>query len=194
MKFIVTLSLLATPLALADPITYNNLPLGSEKEPLIFRSYLPDPGLAEDYFKNHGKGEKSPKYNVGTGKDVKGDYPAIKGLPAAIGVNNGPALSFAFDTVECRIAYAWQGGFLDMYPYWGDAERGNRLSHNYVPHLVGILFYQADSLSEIYVKGKRLTELPDPKYIGYDIKDNIPNEWVRTVKKIDHVGHHRVST
>lgn len=173
-KSIITLSLITASVALAEPVTYNNLPLGTEKEPLIFRSYLPDPGLEEDYFKNHGKGENSPKYNVGTGQDAKGVFPPIKGLPAAIGVNHGPALSYAFDTVECRIAYAWQGGFLDMYPYWGDAKRGNRLSHNYVSHLVGILFYQADPLSEIYVQGKRLTELPNPKYIGYDIKENIP--------------------
>ena len=124
------LAISASPLAHADPLTFNNLPLGSEKAPLILRTYLPDPGLDADYFKHHGKSAKSPKYNVGQGKDSKGEFTPIKGLPAAIGVNHGPALSYAFDTIECRIDYAWQGGFLDMYPYWGDPQRGNRLKYN----------------------------------------------------------------
>lgn len=161
------------PLA-ADPVSYDNLPLGTETKPLILRTYIPDPDLDAGYFAHHGKGAPSPKYNPGRGKDVGGEYQPIKGLPAAIGVNHGPALSYAFDTVECRVAYAWQGGFLDMYPYWGDPNRGNRLSYNYVPHLVGTLFHKAPPLSEIHVDGKRLTELPDPKYIGYDLKNGSP--------------------
>lgn len=162
------------PLSAAEPATYENLPLGSKESPLILRTYMPDPGLAEEYFAHHGKGAPSPKYNPGKGEDVGGQYKPVKGLPAAIGVNHGPALSYAFDTIECRVAYAWQGGFLDMYPYWGDQNRGNRLSHNYVPHLVGNLFYKSDPTSEIKVDGKPLTELPDPKYIGYDMKDGSP--------------------
>ncbi len=158
----------------AEPITYDNLPLGSEEKPLILRTYMPDPGLDNSYFAHHGTGESTPKYNVGTGEDKKGEDKPIKGLPAAVGVNHGPALSYAFDTLECRIAYAWQGGFLDMYPYWGNPDRGNRLSNNYVPHLVGILFETADPVSEIFIDGKPLTSLPDPKYIGYDIEESIP--------------------
>ena len=174
MRFLVISTILGISAAQADPVTFNNLPLGSKDKPLILRTYLPDPGLDPNYFAHHGKGAKSPKYNVGQGKDSGGEFTPIKGLPAAIGVNHGPALSYAFDTIECRIAYAWQGGFLDMYPYWGDQNRGNRLKYNYVPHLVGNLFYKADPLSEIYVGGKRMTELKDPKFIGYDLKDNIP--------------------
>jgi mono/diheme cytochrome c family protein len=158
----------------AEPVKYENLPLGNKSSPLILRTYMPDPGLEEGYFAHHGKGEKSAKYNPGSGNDAKGEYLPIKGLPAAVGVNHGPSLSYAFDTVECRIAYAWQGGFMDMYPYWGDPKRGNRLSYNYVPHLVGILFYKANPMSEIYVDGKCLTDLPDPKYIGYDLKEVNP--------------------
>ncbi|MEY3395826.1 MAG: hypothetical protein RL346_2063 [Verrucomicrobiota bacterium] len=158
----------------AEPITYDNLPLGNEKAPLILRTYMPDPGLDAGYFAHHGKSAPSPQYNPNKGEDVKGEYKPIKGLPAAIGVNHGPALSYAFDTVECRVAYAWQGGFLDMYPYWGDAARGSRLSNHYVPHLVGTLFYQAGAVSEIFVDGKPLTDLTDPKYIGHDMKDGVP--------------------
>jgi len=168
------LLLSALRLSAAEPIAYENLPLGTEESPLILRTYMPDPDLDPAYFAHHGKGATSPKYNPGKGQDVAGEYKPIKGLPAAIGVNHGPALSYAFDTIECRVAYAWQGGFLDMYPYWGDQQRGNRLSYNYVPHLVGILFHKADPLSEIYVDGKRLTDLTDPKYIGYDLENGTP--------------------
>ena len=164
----------ALHLSAAEAITYDNLPLGSEESPLILRTYMPDPDLDPAYFAHHGTGAKSPKYNPGKGQDVGGEFTPIKGLPAAIGVNHGPALSYAFDTIECRIAYAWQGGFLDMYPYWGDLDRGNRLKYNYVPHLAGILFHKADPMSEIYIDGKRLTDLPDPKYIGYDLKVGVP--------------------
>ncbi len=153
----------------AASITYDNLPLGTEEKPLVFRTYMPDPGLDAAYFSHHGTGAKSPKYSPGDGKDKKGYDTPVKGFPAAIGVNHGPALSYAFDTVECRIAYVWKGGFLDMYPYWGNPDRGNRLSNNYVPHLVGILFHKADPMSEIYVEGKRMTDLEDPHYIGYDL-------------------------
>lgn len=175
MKFpTVVLSFLAVQAATADPVTYENLPLGTKDKPLILSTYMPDPGLDTKYFAHHGKGAESPKYNPSKGEDVDGTYKPIKGLPAALGVNHGPALSYAFDTVECRIAYAWQGGFLDMYPYWGDQLRGNRLSSSYVPHFVGILFYKVNPLSEIHVDGKPLTELADPKYIGYDLKGNFP--------------------
>ncbi len=158
----------------ADPITYDNLPLGKDTAPLILRTYVPDPGLDDGYFVHHGKAAKSPKYNPGTGMDVKGEYDPVKGLPAAVAVSHGPALSYVFDTVECRIAYAWQGGFLDMYPYWGDQKRGNRLSYDYVPRLVGTLFHLAAPMSEIHVDGKRLTDLEAPKYIGYDLQKGMP--------------------
>jgi hypothetical protein len=174
MKFVSLAILLASLSVRAAPVTFDNLPLGSEESPLIMPTYMPDPGLDEGYFANHGRSAKSPKYNVGTGMDADGEFDPIKGLPAAIGVNHGPALSYAFDTVECRIAYAWQGGFLDMYPYWGDQQRGNRLSYNYVPYLVGTLFHKADPMSEIFVDGKRLTELADPKFIGYDLEKGVP--------------------
>ncbi len=161
-------------LAAANPLTFENLPLGGEDKPLILRTYLPDPGLDAGYFAHHGSAAKSPKYNPGTGMDIAGVYEPTKGMPAAVGVNHGPALSYAFDTIECRIAYAWQGGFLDMYPYWGDPASGNRISNDYVPRLVGTLFYKADPMSEIYVDGIRLTDLENPKFTGYDLEKGVP--------------------
>lgn len=168
------LLLTALPISAGEPVTYDNLPLGSESKPLILSTYMPDPGLEEGYFAHHGKSAKSPKYNASSGTDVSGEYDPIKGLPAALGVNFGPVLSYVFDTVECRIAYAWQGGFIDMYPYWGDPVRGSRQSYDYVPRLVGTLFHKANPMSEIYVNGKRLTDLDHPKFIGYDLEKGIP--------------------
>jgi len=169
-----TLLMLCVSPVFAEPMSYSNLPLGTQEKPLILSTYLPDPGLDSAYFAHHGKGGDSPKYDVGKGVDAKGEFKTIKGFPAALGVNHGPALSYVFDTVECRIAYAWQGGFLDMYPYWGDPVRGNRQSYDYIPRLVGSLFYVAPPMSEVFVNGKRLTELENPKFIGYDLKNGIP--------------------
>lgn len=44
----------------ANPITFNNLPLGSEDKPLILRTYILDPGLDSAYFPHHGTVAKSP--------------------------------------------------------------------------------------------------------------------------------------
>ena len=153
-----------TSVCSAVPVTYDVLPLGTLKKPLILRTYFPDPGLDPAVFPHHGKGGPSPKYNPGRGEDVKGEYKPVKGLPAVIGVNHGPALSYAFDTIECRVLYAWQGGFLDMYPYWGDKEKGSRRSFGYVPHLVGTLIHKATPL------GKDTK----PKFIGYQLNKNQP--------------------
>ncbi|MDG1670661.1 MAG: cytochrome c [Akkermansiaceae bacterium] len=155
---------LMTALCSADPVTYDVLPLGTLEKPLILRTYFPDPDLDPSIFSHHGKGGTSPKYNPGKGEDVKGEYKPVKGLPAVIGVNHGPALSYAFDTIECRLLYAWQGGFLDMYPYWGDKEKGNRRSFGYVPHLVGTLIYKAAPLAKD----------SKPKFIGYQLKNKQP--------------------
>ncbi|MGJ8724490.1 MAG: c-type cytochrome [Roseibacillus sp.] len=142
----------------AEPLTYDSTPLGSIDSPLILRTYLPDPGLDPAVLSHHYEASKSPKYNPGKGRDVKGEYEMLKTIPAAIAVNHGPALSYVFDTTECRVLYAWQGGFLDMYPYWGDIEKGGRRSFDYVPRLVGNLFYLAQP-----------EEREAPKFIGYDL-------------------------
>lgn len=158
-------------LAHAAPLTFDNTPLGDYDKPLVFRTYMPDPGLDDAIFANHGRGAKSPKYNPSKGEDVKGEYKPVAGIPAAIGVNHGPGLSYCFDTTECRLLYAWQGGFLDMYPYWGDPSRGNRLSHNYVPHLIGTLFHKTSGTHPLHLDGKPVTK---PKFLGYTLVDEAP--------------------
>lgn len=145
----------------ANPLTYDTNPMGTLEKPLILRTYVPDPGLDPAIFAHHGKAAKSPKYRPGEGVDVEGEYGMMKVIPAAIAVNHGPALSYVFDTVECRVLYAWQGGFLDLYPYWGDESKGGRRAFDYGSRLVGNLFYLAQP-----------EERATPKFLGYDLSKN----------------------
>lgn len=158
------LTLLGIPAGFGDPLTFDTTPLGDKDRPIILRTYVPDPGLDPAVFANHGSASKSPKYNAGSGKDVKGEYKMMKVIPAAIAVNHGPALSYVWDTTECRLLYAWQGGFLDLYPYWGDEGRGGRRSFDYGARLVGNLFYLAQP------EGRA-----KPTFLGYDLsKSGVP--------------------
>lgn len=150
--------------AFGDPLTFETTPLGQEDKPIILRTYVPDPGLDPAVLANHGKAAKSPKYSAKSGRDQKGEYNMMKVIPAAISVNHGPALSYVWDTTECRLLYAWQGGFLDLYPYWGDKGRGGRRSFDYGARLVGNLFYMA-----------KPEKREKPKFLGYDLsKDGVP--------------------
>ncbi|MDA0767245.1 MAG: cytochrome c [Verrucomicrobia bacterium] len=174
LRLLLTLILLP-PLLSAAPLTYDNNPLGDYDFPLVFRTYMPDPGLDDAIFAHHGRSANSPKYNPSQGKDVSGEFKPVDGIPAAIGVNHGPALSYCFDTTECRLLYAWQGGFLDMYPYWGDPSRGNRLSNNYVPHLVGSLFYKTSGQHPLHLDGKSISAADTaPKFLGYSLLEHSP--------------------
>lgn len=155
-------------------ITYNVMPLGSKELPLLLRTYLPDPDLDPAVFANHGKGELSPRYAPDRGEDVEGEYQPIKGLPAGIGVNLGPELSYVFDTTEARLLYAWQGGFVDMFPYWGDQQGGNRSANDYVPKLVGTLFYKAAGKHPVEVNGRSVSDLGKVRYVGYDLVQRHP--------------------
>lgn len=158
----------------APYLTYNPLPLGTPDRPLLLRTYLPDPDLDPAVFAHHGQGDRSPRYQPTRGEDVPGEYQPIKGVPAAIGVNHGPGFSYVFDTTEGRVLYAWQGGFVDLYPYWGDQQSGGRSSNDYVPKLVGTLFYKAAGKHPIEVNGRSVSDLGPVRYVGYDLKDHQP--------------------
>jgi cytochrome c2 len=147
-------------------LTYSNRPLGSPDQPLVLRTFMPDPDLGDEVFVRHFRGANSPKYNASKGKDVPGEYKPIKGLPSAIGVNYGSALSYCWDTVECRLLYAWNNGFLDMQNYWGDTKRGSRQSYGYVPSLVGTLFYKASGKHPVQVGGKSISDFAEPPKFG----------------------------
>lgn len=161
--------------AFAEPsLTYDNHPTGSETRPLVLRTYLPDPGLDAAVFSQHDQGRKVSKYNPGTGRDVDGEIQPIPGIAAAVAVNFGPSLSYTFDTTECRFLYAWQGGFLDMTPYWGDTRKGSRISFDYVPRLIGTLFHKTSGRHPIEIDGKSLSDLGPRVYQGYHLNEGVP--------------------
>ena len=155
-------------------LTYDTLPLGTVEAPLVLRTFVPDPGLDDAVFAHHGRGKSARKYDIDAGKDTAAEVPTLNGIPAAIAVNHGPALSYVFDTTEGRLLYAWQGGFLDMYPYWGDQELGTRIAYDYLPRLVGTLFYQASSRHPLTIDGRNASDLGRPKFVGYDLVQGSP--------------------
>jgi mono/diheme cytochrome c family protein len=175
MRKILLLLSLGLPLHAADPlITYENRPMGSAAKPLVLRSYLPDPDIDDAVFSQHDTGRKVAKYNPDIGADVKGEVQPIPGLAAPVGVNFGPALSYVFDTTEARLLYAWQGGFVDMTPYWGDVEKGSRISMGYVPKLVGTLFWKAAGKDPIELDGKSISDLGPRVYTGHRLVKGVP--------------------
>jgi hypothetical protein len=164
------------PAAPANPplLTYDTLPLGTAEAPLVFRTFVPDPGLDDAVFAHHGRGKTARKYDIDAGKDTAAEVPTINGIPAAIAVNHGPALSYVFDTTEGRLLYAWQGGFLDMFPYWGDQQLGNRIAYDYLPRLVGTMFYQAAGRHPLELDGRSVSDLGRPRFVGYDLVKGQP--------------------
>jgi mono/diheme cytochrome c family protein len=177
--FLALMFLLATPLVAAPAagpplLTYDALPLGTVDTPLVLRTFVPDPGIDEAVFAHHGRGKNARKYDIDAGKDTATEVPVINGIPAAIAVNHGPALSYAFDTTEGRLLYAWQGGFLDLFPYWGDQALGNRVAYDYLPRLVGTLFYQAAGRHPLELDGRSVAELGRPRFVGYDLVEGQP--------------------
>jgi mono/diheme cytochrome c family protein len=174
-KTLLLLCLGLPPLS-ADPLlTYDNRPLGRLEEPLVMSTYLPDPGLDPAIFSHHHNSAPAPKYNPTKGQDVPGEEVPAPGVVAAYAVSFGPALAYTFDTTECRPFYAWQGGFLDFTPYWGDQQRGSRVSFDYVPRLVGNLFHKASGKNPVYIDGKSVDDLgTGPQYVGYSLLKGVP--------------------
>lgn len=168
MRWVLLTWLMLLP-ATAGPLTYDNPPLGTLKEPVLLRAYVPDLDLDDEVLGHHHRAAASPKYNVAKGNDEGGFFEPISGIPAAIAVNHGPALSYVFDTTECRMLYAWQGGFLDMFPDWGDKARGDRRKFDYVPRLIGTLFSKATGTHPLMIGGKALSPEIPLTYIGYDL-------------------------
>lgn len=174
MRLLLLLSCLGVTALAADPapspVYLDNRPLGTAAAPLILRAFMPDPGLDPAVFAHHNLSAKTSEYSPEKGQDLPGDVKPIPGLVAAIGVNHGPALSYVFDTTECRLMYAWQDGFLDMFPLWGDrSTRGSMLHRDYVPRLIGTLFYRTAGPHPLTIDGKSVSALGAPRFLGYDL-------------------------
>ena len=148
-------------------LTFDTQPMGTAEKPLIMRTFVRNPGLdAKLVLPNHSTGLPSPKYSHGSGRESSSQYSTLNGIPAAIAVNAGPALSYTWDTTECRLLYSWANGFLDMANYWGDKKSGRRKGFGYTPYLKGFLFYKALGKHPISINGKSVAEFGAPKYVG----------------------------
>ena len=149
-------------------VTYSNQPLGSPEKPLIIRTFVPNPQLPAGVLAHHHQGFPASEYSPNTGRDRPGIVDPVNGIPAAIAVNMGEGLSFCWDTTECRLLYAWSGGFLDFDNYWGGNGGGGRKRFDYVPRLQGNIFFKA------------LGEHPygdlgdDLRYLGFKLEDGVP--------------------
>jgi cytochrome c551/c552 len=79
--------------------------------------------------------------------------------PAAIALALDATNSLCWDAGECRLRYAWTGGFIDGFPYW----RGNGSG---LASLVGTVKYT--EAQSPFGAGK------DVKFLGYTMKDKLP--------------------
>lgn len=154
------------PASFSGHLTYDNEPVGTPQQPLVLRTYLPNPDLDPKVTARHGFGVETPKYSAKTGLfSAKTKDPVITGIPAAFAISAGPGLSYVWDTTECRLLYAWANGFVDMESYWGQPDKGQRKSRDYVPRLVGQLFYKAKGSHPLQINGESLNE--SLRYTGH---------------------------
>lgn len=168
-------------------------PLGTMAKPLVMRTFVPDPGLDEEVFAHHGVGKTAVKYDPNTREDLfdkKIDkstgktvlepklIPAQAGIPGAIAVSHGSEFSYVWDTTECRLLYAWRGGFLDMNPYWGKEPGGARNSR-YIPRLEGALIYRASGPAPLSSGAGDA-----PVFGGYRMVEGAPEFWYRLGARI----------
>ncbi len=172
----------SVPDALKDS-GFKHKPLGTMEKPLVMRTFAPDPKLDVAVFANHGESRPAVKYDPTTRNDIfdkKKDpstgqtveVPSVikaePGIAGAIAVNHGPEFSYVWDSTECRLLYAWRGGFLDMNPYWGK-EPGSGRPHFYIPWIIGGLVYRASGPAPLAgAKGER------PQFLGYRVVEGAP--------------------
>jgi azurin len=178
-------------------------PLGTFDKPLVMRTFAPDPDLDSAVFAHHGVGKDAVKYDPATRLDitekqkdlatgVERDMPVVrkaeKGVAGAIAVNHGAEFSYVWDSTECRLLYAWRGGFLDMNRYWGKEPGGGR-DKMYVPVLMGHLVYRASGANPIAESRDSAPVFLGYRMIGgapefrYRIRDRVFSEMVIPFEK-----------
>ena len=85
--------------------------------------------------------------------------------PASIAVGMLGNISYCWDAGQCRLRYAWKGGFLDLTRNWSGKgkERAN---------IVGVVFYRDHTEFPFRIGEKE--HIPTVKYIGYTMKNRYP--------------------
>ena len=168
-------------------------PMGTLQKPFVMRSFVPDPGLDPAVFSHHGMASDAVKYDPATRLDINttikdpvsgevrevpAKVKAEKGIAGAIAVNHGPEFSYVWDSTECRLMYAWRGGFLNMDPYWGK-EPGSGRQKIYIPLIMGNLVYRASGEMPQAEKAD-----PAPLFLGYKMEHGTPEFRYRVGAKI----------
>lgn len=85
--------------------------------------------------------------------------------PASIAVGLPGKISYCWDTHECRLRYAWKGGFVNMERAW--AGKGKERAK-----LVGVVFYRDSVRRPIQISSS--TTNPNVEYLGYRIVNRFP--------------------
>lgn len=85
--------------------------------------------------------------------------------PAAIAVGLPSGQSYCWDAGQCRLRYAWKGGFVDNSEHWKG--NGNALSK-----VVGEVYYR--DLSDFPLRIGKPDKLPETNFKGYKLLDRYP--------------------
>ena len=163
-------------------------PLGTLEKPYVIRTFAPSLGLDALVFSNHFQAKPAVRYDpntrldifekrrdpsTGETVDVPSIVPMLPGIAGAIAVNHGKEFSYVWDSTECRLMYAWRGGFMDMNWYWGK-EPGSGRPKVYIPRLIGAVVYRATGRSPITGDAGE-----PPRFGGYRMVENTPEFWYR---------------
>ncbi|MBK9165927.1 MAG: c-type cytochrome [Bryobacterales bacterium] len=97
---------------------------------------------------------------------VRWDMP--EATPAAIAVGLPGGVSYCFDAAECRLLYAWRGGFLDMSGTLYRKVDETKLTPTAKP--LGPVFYRAP----FPIRAGDPERIPDRRFRGYRIVDGVP--------------------
>lgn len=85
--------------------------------------------------------------------------------PASIAVSIDGQHSLCWDTVSCRMRYAWKGGFIDGFPYW------QRNGSSYAT-VLGEIYYNAPKNTAAGLVTEPAKEAP--KFKGYKLVNGLP--------------------
>ncbi|MGB3587740.1 MAG: plastocyanin/azurin family copper-binding protein, partial [Tunicatimonas sp.] len=85
--------------------------------------------------------------------------------PAGIAVGLLGDISYCWDAGQCRLRYAWKGGFINLEEHWSG--KGKELAA-----IVGTVFYR-DSTEFPFRIGEE-QEIPTVEFLGYEMKNRYP--------------------
>lgn len=100
------------------------------------------------------------------------EYPALYrtwvagASPAALVVSFDGNSSYCWDAAQCRLRYAWTGGFVDNEEQW--YSKGDKYSK-----IIGEIYWKEDSLNYPLRVGNP-DRIPQVRFLGYQLKNRLP--------------------